>query len=141
MTKAKNSNHGKILLVEDNKINQRIAMLHLEKLGYEVDLAENGEEAVDRFLKNPYRLIFMDIMMPVLDGLEATKKIRMKEQERSVRHPIKIIAMTANAMKGDREMCLEAGMSDYISKPFKAEDLKEIIERNSPQKVTSGAIT
>lgn len=117
----------RILLVEDNKINQRIAVLHLEKMGYEVELAENGQLAVEKFKSTDYDLIFMDIMMPVMDGLEATRQIRLHESENSQLKPIHIIAMTANAMKGDKETCLEAGMNDYISKPFKAEELKQIL--------------
>jgi len=116
-----------ILLVEDNKINQRIAMLHLEKMGYQVDLAENGQLAFEKFKSSNYDLIFMDIMMPVMDGFEATRQIRMYESENDITRPIHIIAMTANAMKGDRESCLEAGMNDYISKPFKAEELEKTL--------------
>lgn len=117
----------RILLVEDNKINQRIAILHLEKMGHEVELAENGQLALDKFKSTDYDLIFMDIMMPVMDGLEATRQIRLHESENSQLKPIHIIAMTANAMKGDKETCLEAGMNDYISKPFKAEELEQIL--------------
>jgi len=116
-----------ILLVEDNKINQRIAVLHLEKMGYEVELAENGQLALDKFKTKDYDLIFMDIMMPVMDGLEATRQIRMYESNNKREKHTHIIAMTANAMKGDKETCLEAGMNDYISKPFKAEELKQIL--------------
>jgi len=119
----------KTLLVEDNKINQRIAMLHLQKLGLEIELAENGEEALQKYHKYQYPLIFMDVMMPVMDGLEATKKIREWEQEEGIVHPAYIIAMTANAMKGDRETCLAAGMNDYIAKPFKVEKLQETLDR------------
>ncbi|HBB92837.1 MAG: hypothetical protein A2X22_03665 [Bacteroidetes bacterium GWF2_49_14] len=118
-----------ILLVEDNKINQRIAMLNLEKLGYRVDLAENGEEALSKYRKKEYNLIFMDVQMPVLDGLEATRRLRLMEDETGSHNPVYIIAMTANAMKGDREICLDAGMNDYISKPFRAEELREILHK------------
>jgi len=118
-----------ILLVEDNKINQRIAMLNLEKLGYAIDVAENGEEALTLFRQKRFDLIFMDVQMPVLDGLEATRQIREFEKMTSRPHPVHIIAMTANAMKGDREICLAAGMNDYISKPFRAEELHKILSR------------
>jgi CheY-like chemotaxis protein len=118
-----------LLLVEDNKINQRIALLNLERLGYQVDLAENGEEAISKYRKRKYDLIFMDIQMPVLDGLEAAKRIRAYEEAEEIAEPVYIIAMTANAMKGDRETCLEAGMNDYISKPFRAEELSESLNR------------
>jgi len=119
----------RILLVEDNKINQRIAILHLEKMGYKIDLAENGQEAFDKYQAGDYHLIFMDIMMPIMDGFEATKTIRSYEESNNVEKPIHIIAMTANAMKGDRESCLEVGMNDYISKPFKAEELKDLLTK------------
>ncbi|MCD6346935.1 MAG: response regulator, partial [Bacteroidales bacterium] len=119
----------KILLVEDNKINQRIAMLHLEKMGYDISLAENGQEAVDQYKNNVFDLIFMDVQMPVLDGYEATRQIREFEKEQNIEKTIHIIAMTANAMKGDRETCLAAGMNDYISKPFKADELKKTLEK------------
>ncbi|MCK5822178.1 MAG: response regulator [Bacteroidales bacterium] len=119
-----------ILLVEDNIINQRIAILHLEKLGYQVDLAENGQVALDKFKSKDYDLIFMDIMMPVLDGLEATRQIRQYESENNSEKQIHIVAMTANAMKGDRETCIEAGMNDYISKPFTVDELKQILKHH-----------
>jgi len=115
-----------ILLVEDNKINQRIAMLNLQKLGYAIDLAENGEEALSKYMQKRYDLVFMDVQMPVMDGLEATARIREYEHLAS-RKPVYIIAMTANAMSGDREICLTAGMNDYISKPFRSEELRRII--------------
>jgi signal transduction histidine kinase/CheY-like chemotaxis protein len=118
-----------ILLVEDNKINQRIAILNLEKLGYKVEIAENGEEALSKYRHKRYDLIFMDVQMPVMDGLEATRQIRELESEIPGHHPIHIIAMTANAMKGDRETCIEAGMNDYISKPFRVEELRKVIHR------------
>ncbi|MFA6126674.1 MAG: response regulator [Bacteroidales bacterium] len=118
-----------ILLVEDNIINQRIALLNLEKLGYSIELAQNGEEAVNKYCKKHFDLIFMDVQMPVLDGLEATRQIREYENKISIKHPVHIIAMTANAMKGDREICFAAGMNDYISKPFRAEELRKVINR------------
>lgn len=125
----RNTRTFNVLLVEDNKINQRIATLNLEKLGYKMDLAENGEEAVSKFQKKRFDIIFMDVQMPLMDGLEATRQIRQIEKSRSVVHPVHIIAMTANAMKGDRETCLAAGMNDYISKPFRAEELRRVLGR------------
>jgi CheY-like chemotaxis protein len=118
-----------VLLVEDNKINQRIAMLNLHQQGYAVELAENGEEALDWFQRKKFDLIFMDVQMPVMDGLEATRRIRQLEMATSGNQPVHIIAMTANAMKGDREICLAAGMNDYISKPFRAEELRRVLSR------------
>jgi signal transduction histidine kinase/CheY-like chemotaxis protein len=118
-----------VMLVEDNKINQRIALLNLEKLGYAISVAENGQEALDKFSQKRFDLIFMDVQMPVLDGIEATRRIREHEKLISAQHPVYIIAMTANAMKGDRETCLAAGMNDYISKPFRSEELRKVLIR------------
>ncbi|MFH0761823.1 MAG: response regulator, partial [Bacteroidota bacterium] len=118
-----------LLLVEDNKINQRIAQLNLEKLGYGIEVAENGEEAVTKFKGKEYALIFMDVQMPVMDGLEATTRIRQVEEDAGNNRRVPIIAMTANAMKGDREICLAAGMDDYISKPFRSDELLDILNK------------
>lgn len=103
-----------ILLAEDNQANRIVAVEILTQSGFEVDVAENGEKAVEAVQKKSYDLILMDVQMPKMDGLEATRSIRKLEQERRV----PIIAMTANAMDGDREQCLAAGMDDYISKPI-----------------------
>jgi CheY-like chemotaxis protein len=108
-----------ILLVEDNQINQKIVVLSLEKLVKNIDIANNGKEALDKFGLTNYDLILMDIQMPVMDGFLATKKIR--EIEASTPSFTPIIAITANAMSGDREACLAAGMDDYISKPFQVD--------------------
>jgi CheY-like chemotaxis protein len=107
-----------VLLVEDNAVNQRIALRVLEKFGCKVKLASNGEEAVDLFKahRESIEAIFMDCQMPVMSGYEAARAIRELEANSGQRMPI--IAMTANAMKGDRELCLESGMDDYISKPL-----------------------
>jgi PAS domain S-box-containing protein len=104
----------KALLVEDNKINQKVSKKILEKKGFIVEIAENGEKAVAAIKKNEYDVILMDVQMPVMDGLSATRKIR---SDKKISKNIPIIAMTANAMKGDREKCLAAGMNDYLSKP------------------------
>lgn len=117
----------KILLAEDNPINQKVAKMHLEKLGHKVETALNGKIAVDMFSKNSYDIIFMDIQMPEMDGLEATRKIR--EFEKDVNNkPLIIIALTANAMKGDKEACINAGMNEYMSKPFKPDELKRVLD-------------
>lgn len=120
-----------VLLVEDNVINQKIVILSLEKLVRQVDIAGNGKEALDKFGKSNYDIILMDIQMPVMDGFLATKKIR--EIEASTGSFTPIIAITANAMSGDRETCLAAGMDDYISKPFQVdvliEKMKALLER------------
>ncbi len=117
-----------VLLVEDNPINQRVAIFNLRKLGHEVDIAENGAEGVDCFKKKKYDIVLMDIQMPVMDGIEATKRIRALEKERMAMIGVPIIAMTANAMKGDKEHFIEHGLSGYISKPFKSKDLETILK-------------
>ena len=117
----------KILLAEDNPINQKVAKMHIEKLGHIVETADNGKIAFDMFSKNDYDLIFMDVQMPEMDGIEATKRIREFEKDVMTKRPIMIIALTANAMKGDKEKCLDAGMNEYMSKPFKPEELKQVL--------------
>ena len=118
----------KILLAEDNKTNQDVALKILKKLGYEAALAQNGEEALDMVSEGQYDIIFMDVQMPVKDGLEATRMIRLCLNTQPV-----IIAMTANAIEGDRQKCLNAGMDDYMSKPFKIEELTRMIEKWASQ--------
>ena len=117
----------KILLAEDNYINQKVAMMHLKKLGHQIETADNGKIALEMYTKNNYDLIFMDIQMPVMDGIEATHRIREFEKEINETNPIIIIALTANAMKGDKESCLEAGMNEYMSKPFKPSELAKVL--------------
>jgi len=117
-----------ILLAEDNEINQKIIEYSLTNAGYEVDIAKNGQEAIDMYHQHSYDLVLMDVQMPVLDGYEATGHIREMEStllNGTLRIPI--IALTANAMKGDREKCLDAGMDEYLSKPFTPNDLIGII--------------
>lgn len=116
----------RILLAEDNPVNQKLAVLILTKAGYKVEVANNGRKAVDAFAGRPddFDLILMDVQMPEMDGLAATMELRNRGFT-----TIPIIAMTANAMKGDREICLEAGMNDYITKPVKREIIFEIIEK------------
>jgi signal transduction histidine kinase len=123
----------RILLVEDNLINQKVAQFNLKQLGHTADLAENGKIAFEKFKNNTYDVILMDIMMPEMDGLEATKHIREWEEKNDVKphEKIHIIAMTANALKGDKEKYLKNGMDDYISKPFQQEDLAAVLKINS----------
>jgi signal transduction histidine kinase len=118
-----------ILLAEDNKINQRVAMVNLNNLGHQVDIANNGKEALEMFTQKAYDLVFMDIQMPEMDGMEATKKIRELEVQQKVSKKIPIIAMTANTMEGDREKYLQIGMDDYVSKPFKQGELVKIFDK------------
>jgi PAS domain S-box-containing protein len=118
--------NASILLVEDNVVNQHVAQSMLQKLGLDVEIADNGMEAIEALKKKKYDLIFMDVQMPVMDGLEATRNIR-KMQASSGKHTT-IIAMTAHAMKDDRQRCLKAGMDDYISKPIKIQSLIDTLD-------------
>ena len=139
-------NLGRILVVEDNSVNQRVAIRILERLGYRADAVGNGREAVEAIAHIPYTAIFMDCQMPEMDGFEATRRIREMEAGSGVSdqnavltppssapspHPrhIPIIAMTANALEGDRERCLTVGMDDYLPKPVKSEDLRAVLQR------------
>ncbi|MFA0495023.1 response regulator [Vibrio sp. 10N.222.54.B11] len=116
----------KILIVEDNKINQKIAGLHVGKSGFEFEFANNGQEAVDMFTANPhYAVILMDCMMPVMDGFDATSNIRRIEKETEATRRIPIIALTASVIDDDIQRCFDVGMDDYVPKPFKFEMLKE----------------
>ena len=117
-----------ILLVEDNRVNQRVALTLLERRGYRARLAENGQVALEALVRDNFAAILMDMQMPVMDGIAATREIRQREQRENLPR-IPIIAMTANAMESDREACLEAGMDDYISKPIKADQLYEQLQR------------
>jgi PAS domain S-box-containing protein len=119
-----------LLLAEDNLINQRIALRLLQKLGLNADVANNGREAVEACERKQYDVILMDCMMPEMDGFEATAEIRRREGNR--RHTM-ICALTANAMVGDREKCLESGMDDYVSKPVALGDLKAALDRLLPK--------
>jgi signal transduction histidine kinase/CheY-like chemotaxis protein len=124
----KNGQHENILVAEDNLINQKLIKRILEKRGFLVDIANNGKEAVDKLADNSYDLLLMDIQMPEMDGTEATRIIRQREKENN--SPlIPIIALTAHAMKGDKERFLEAGMNSYISKPIKQAKLMKTIEK------------
>jgi PAS domain S-box-containing protein len=115
----------RVLLAEDNPVNRRVAVRMLESLGYSVDVASNGAEAVEALTQREYLLVFMDCHMPVLDGLEATRRVRALEPQLGRRH--RIVAVTASAMEDDERRCREAGMDAFISKPFKSADLERVI--------------
>jgi CheY-like chemotaxis protein len=111
-------------MAEDNSINQRVGKLILEKAGFHIDLAGDGNEALEAHRARPYDLILMDCQMPTMDGFEASRQIRLLPQPQPV-----IVAVTANALVGERERCLNAGMDDYLSKPFQAEQLIAIVTK------------
>jgi signal transduction histidine kinase/ActR/RegA family two-component response regulator len=117
----------RVLVAEDNPVNQQLAARVLEREGFQVEIAADGSEALERLAASPFDLILMDVQMPRMDGLEATIAIRRSERASGERIPI--IAMTAHAMKGDRERCLQAGMDDYIAKPITIEALRELAAR------------
>jgi CheY-like chemotaxis protein/HPt (histidine-containing phosphotransfer) domain-containing protein len=133
----------RVLLVDDNVINQKVASRLLQQLGYRAAIANNGLEAIQAMERQPYDIVFMDVQMPEMDGLEATRRIRARQAEPSapphLRRPAVIIAMTANAMHGDREKCVAAGMNDYLPKPVRLEALQTVIERIGPGLVDSAA--
>lgn len=116
---------GKVLVVEDSRVNQQVAKMMLKKLGFEVDIADNGEIGVEKFKANDYVMIFMDCQMPVLDGFEATKQIRALE-EGSSKH-IPIVALTANVVQRDKHLCFDVGMDEFLPKPVNQGKLREIV--------------
>jgi CheY-like chemotaxis protein len=121
------------LLVEDNPVNLLVVQAILAKLGCQVTVAGDGREALDSYQAGPYDLVFMDCEMPVMDGFEATQAIREWER-RNVRPRTPIVAVTANALDGDRERCLATGMDDYLAKPFRMQELVAVVRRHSPRR-------
>lgn len=120
-----------ILLVEDNVLNQRIVSFSLKKYNHNIAVASNGLEALDKFKNNKYDVILMDIMMPLMDGLEATVKMREFEEENGIKDQTPIIALTANTMDNDREKCISYGMNEFMAKPFDMSKLLQIFEELS----------
>jgi CheY-like chemotaxis protein len=127
----------RILLAEDNPVNQKVALRQLQSLGYMADVVANGQEVLDLLQRVQYDLILMDCQMPVMDGYEATRRLR--QQERGSGHRTVVIAITANAMQEDRERCLQAGMDDYLSKPVLKEDLERVLNHWSQRIAPSAA--
>ena len=117
----------KVLVAEDNLINQKVAMINLKKLGHDVEIAVNGQMAVDMYKSGSYDVVFMDIQMPILDGLEATVAIRNYEHDNHLDR-VKIVAITANALNEDKEKCFDVGMDEYITKPIQTDELKRVLE-------------
>jgi polar amino acid transport system substrate-binding protein len=126
---------ARILVAEDNPVNQKVTLLQLRSLGYAADLVTNGREAVEAVRRKAYALILMDAQMPEMDGMEATRRIRKAQTagDRSVPAELRIVAMTANAMAGDREACIESGMDDYLAKPVRPDALRDVLSRHLPQ--------
>lgn len=116
-------------MAEDNQINQRVGKLILQHAGFAIDLVSDGSEALEAHKAEPYDLILMDCQMPTMDGLEACRQIRKLDTVQPV-----IVAVTANALVGEREKCLEAGMDDYLSKPFQAEQLVAVVRKWTSQR-------
>ena len=139
LNEAKLRNAVRILVADDHRVNQQLAVMMLERLGYRADVVANGYEAVEAACRVSYTMVLMDCQMPEMDGYEATKELRRREateeigsssnERRDVAHRIPIVAMTANAMQGDRAKCLAAGMDDYLTKPIKAQELADMISK------------
>jgi CheY-like chemotaxis protein len=119
----------KILLAEDNRVNQMVVVRLLEKAGHSVRVAANGREAVHLFVKSHYDAVLMDVQMPEMDGLEATRLIRQAEAESGSNRRAPVIALTAHAMAGDEEICINAGMNGYLSKPLDPQNLADLLAR------------
>lgn len=120
----RNGGSLRILMAEDNAINQRVGKLILQRAGYNIDLVADGNEALEAHRAHPYDVILMDCQMPTMDGFEASRQIRQLQQPQPI-----IIAVTANALVGERERCLNAGMDDYLSKPFQADQLVAVVRK------------
>jgi len=126
-----------ILLADDNAVNQKVMMFLLKKLGLRADLADNGFEVLRKLSERPYRLVLMDVQMPEMDGLEATRQIRDPASP-VLNHAIPVIAVTAHALDGYQDICHAAGMDDYLTKPVTPDRLREVLERWLPER-TAGS--
>lgn len=122
-------NDLKILLAEDNRINQRIAVLTFKQLGVSIDIASNGLEALEKFRKKQYDLILMDMQMPEMNGLEATREIRTFEKDTNLPHRAIIVALTGSEPAEKKDICIEAGMNDYMEKPIQERLLRSLIAK------------
>ena len=118
-----------ILLVEDNVLNQKVVTFNLRKLNYNVTTVNCGSDAINEIKIKSYDLILMDIMLPEMDGFETTVEIRKYEEEAGIEKQVPIVALTANTLDNDREKCIQAGMNEYLAKPFTAQELVDVIEK------------
>lgn len=119
----------KILLIEDNLLNQKVVIFNLKKFNYNITAIADGKEALENVKKSRYDLILMDIMLPGMNGYEITEEIRNFEKQNKIKTPVPIIALTANTYDNDRERCINAGMNEYLAKPFTSEQLVEVINK------------
>ena len=123
-------------MADDSRVNQKVGSRFLEKLGYRAEVVSNGLEVLQAFDRQPYDIVFLDVQMPEMDGYETARKLRLRYQDED--RP-RIIAMTGNAMSGDREKCLAAGMDDYIAKPVRIEDLLAALQQWGPSETRAVA--
>ena len=119
----------KILLIEDNLLNQKVVLFNLRKLNYEITAIVNGREALEELKINRYDLILMDIMLPEMNGLEISRQYRIFEKEAGFENEVPIIALTANTYDNDRDKCISAGMNEYLAKPFTAQQLIDVMSK------------
>ena len=119
----------RVLIVEDNLVNQKVAQRMVEKLGYQADVVENGRLAIDALEDGSYGLVLMDCQMPVMDGYEATAEIRRRESDARRENRLPIVALTAHVLDNNRQQCLDVGMDDFVTKPVSGTRLKEVLDR------------